>query len=48
MKKEPATKKVKSATEKIDASTATKKPATKKSATKDTVKTPGAKDATTS
>ena len=53
VKKEPVTKKIKSAAEKIDASTATKEPATKKSATKksatkDTVKTPGAKDATAS
>ena len=53
VKKGSATKKVKSATEKIDApiatkKTATKKPAAKKAATKDTVKTPGAKDATTS
>ena len=43
MKKGPAKKKAKSATEKKDESTVIKK-----STTKDTVKTPGAKDATAS
>ncbi len=43
VKKEPDTKKLKSTAEKVDKSTATKK-----STTKDTVKTPGANDATAS